>query len=224
MRRLFTASLALPLLAGCAGQSDDIRNRPLGPNPSAFIAAEIGFARLAQDKGQWTAFRETSASEAVMFVPQRVKARDWLKSQKDPAEAVKWQPHAVYVSCDGNSGATTGAWQKGPANGFFSTVWLRDPRSGKINWILDHGDALGSPREAPEFIASKQAVCGSRPAVPIEAGDEGDDMAVGLSPDQTLSWTSTVRADKSRRVTIRLWDGKSMATVIDDQVAAPKQP
>jgi hypothetical protein len=49
-------------------------------------------------------------------------------------------------------------------------------------------------------------------------------MAVGLSPDQTLSWTSTVRADKSRRVTIRLWDGKEMTTVIDDQVAAPKQP
>ena len=225
MRQLLVAAaFALPLLSGCAGDPDDIRNRPLGPNPSAFIAAEIGFARLAQEKGQWTAFRETAAPEAVMFVPQRVKARDWLKSQKDPAEAVKWQPHAVYVSCDGNSGATTGAWQVGRGTGFFTTVWLRDPRSGKINWILDHGDGLTGPREAPEFIASKQAVCGSRPAVPIEAGGEGEDMAVGLSPDQTLSWTSTVRADKSRRVTVRLWDGKAMATVIDDQVPAPKQP
>jgi hypothetical protein len=224
MRRLFSASFVLLLVAACAGDADDLRNRPLGPNPSAFIAAEIGFARLAQHKGQWTAFRETSAPDAVMFVPQRVKARDWLKTQKDPAEAVKWQPHAVYVSCDGNAGATTGAWQKGPANGYFSTVWLRDPKSGKINWILDHADELTAAREAPEFIASKQAVCGSRPAVPIEASAEGDDMAVGLSPDQTLSWTSTVRPDQSRRVTIRLWDGKAMATVIDDQVAAPKQP
>ena len=224
MRRLFAASLVLALLTACAGQPDDIRNRPLGANPSAFIAAEIGFARLAQDKGQWTAFRETSAPDAVMFVPQRVRARDWLKTQKDPAEAVKWQPHAVYVSCDGNAGVTTGVWQKGPANGYFSTVWLREPRTGKINWILDHGDALTSPRAAPEFIASKQAVCGTRPAVPIEAGGEGDDMAVGLSPDQTLSWTSTVRPDNSRRVTIRLWDGSQMATVIDDRVAAPKQP
>ena len=224
MRQFLAATLVLPLLAACAGNSDDIRNRPLGPNPSAFIAAEIGFARLAQEKGQWTAFRETAAPDAVMFVPGRVKGRDWLKTQKDPAEAVKWQPHAVYVSCDGNSGATTGAWQKGPAHGYFSTVWLRDPKSGKINWILDHSDALTTPREAPESIASKQAVCGSRPSVPIEAGGEGEDMAVGLSPDQTLSWTSTVRADKSRRLTIRLWDGKTMATVIDDQVAAPKQP
>lgn len=221
---LVAAAFALPLLAGCAGDPDDIRNRPLGPNPSAFIAAEIGFARLAQEKGQWTAFRETAAPEAVMFVPQRVKARDWLKSQKDPAEAVKWQPHAVYVSCDGNAGATTGAWQKGAINGFFTTVWLRDSRNGKMSWVLDHGDGLTGAREAPEFIASKQAVCGSRPAVPIEAGGEGEDMAVGLSPDQTLSWTSTVGADKSRRVTIRLWDGQDMVTVVDDRVAPPKQP
>lgn len=222
MHRLAFAVLSLSVIAGGAAAA---RQRdPLAANPSAFIAAEIGFSRLAQEKGQWTAFRETSAPEAVMFVPQRVKARDWLKSQKDPAEAVKWQPHAVYISCDGNVGVTTGAWQKGPANGYFTTVWLRDPKKGKLAWTLDHGDTLATPREAPDFIASKQAVCGSRPAVPIEAGGEGEDMAVGLSPDQTLSWTSTVRADKSRRVTIRLWDGKAMATVIDDQVAAPKQP
>ena len=222
MRQLIVAALAL-MLAGCAGSPDDFRNRPLAANPSAFIAAEIGFARLAQEKGQWTAFRETSHPDAIIFVPERVKARDWLKSQKDPAEAVRWQPHAVYVSCDGNSGVTTGAWQKGPANGFFTTVWARDEK-GRLSWVLDHGDALATPREAPEFIASKRAVCGSRPAVPIEAAGEGEDMAVGLSADQTLSWTSTVRADKSRRVTIRLWDGKEMATVIDDRVAAPKQP
>ena len=222
MRRLAFAVLSLSVIAGGAAAA---RQRdPLAANPSAFIAAEIGFSRLAQEKGQWTAFRETSAPEAVMFVPQRVKARDWLKSQKDPAEAVKWQPHAVYISCDGNVGVTTGAWQKGPANGYFTTVWLRDPKKGKLAWTLDHGDTLATPREAPDFIASKQAVCGSRPAVPIEAGGEGEDRAVGLSPDQTLSWTSAVRADKSRRVTIRLWDGKEMATVIDDQVAAPKQP
>ena len=222
MRRLAFAVLSLSVIAG--GAAIARQRDPLAANPSACIAAEIGFSRLAQEKGQWTAFRETSAPEAVMFVPQRVKARDWLKSQKDPAETVKWQPHAVYISCDGNVGVTTGAWQKGPANGYFTTVWLRDPKKGKLAWTLDHGDTLATPREAPDFIASKQAVCGSRPAVPIEAGGEGDDMAVGLSPDQTLSWTSSVRADKSRRVTIRLWDGKEMATVIDDQVAAPNQP
>ncbi len=48
MRILLLPALALSLLAGCAGDPNDVRNRPLGPNPSAFIAAEIGFARLAQ--------------------------------------------------------------------------------------------------------------------------------------------------------------------------------
>lgn len=220
MRNLLVAATALALLAGGAVAARE-RDRPLAANPSGFVAAEIAFARLAQEKGQWTAFRETAAPDAVMFVPQRVRAQDWLKSQEDPAVAVKWQPHAVYVSCDGNVGVTTGAWQKGPANGFFTTVWLRDPKKGRMKWVLDHGDALAAPRAAPDFIASKQAACGSRPAVGVEAGAEGDDMVVGVSPDQTLSWTSTVRADKSRRVTIRLWDGKAMATVLDDEVAAP---
>src|SRR3546814_14659984 len=77
------------MLAGCGGSSDDFRNRPLAANPSAFIAAEIRFAQRAQEEGQWTAFRETAHPDAVMFVPERVKAQDWLKSQKDPAEAVK---------------------------------------------------------------------------------------------------------------------------------------
>lgn len=221
MRNLLAAATALAVLAGGEVAARE-RNRPLAANPSGFIAAEIAFARLAQDKGQWTAFRETAAPDAVMFVPQRVKAQDWLKSQKNPAEAVKWQPHAVYVSCDGNVGVTTGAWQKGPANGYFTTVWLRDPKKGKMTWVLDHGDDLTTPLVAPDFIESKQAKCGSRPGVPIEAGAEGDDRTVGLSPDQTLSWTSTVHPDRSRRVTIRLWDGKEMATVIDNQVAASK--
>ncbi|HMO75175.1 MAG TPA: hypothetical protein PKD99_04370 [Sphingopyxis sp.] len=224
MRRPILAALALSLLAGCAAQPDHLRNQPLGPNPSGFVAAELAFARLAQDKGQWTAARETAAPDAVMFVPQRVRARDWLRSQKDPAEAVRWQPHAVYVSCDGNSAATTGAWQKGPAHGYFTTVWQRDPRSGKTLWLLDHADELASPREAPEFIESRQAVCGSRPGVAIDAGAEGEDRAVGLSPDQTLSWTSVVRADLSRQITVRLWDGTGMATVIDDRVTNPKRP
>lgn len=221
MHRLFAVALVGALLAGCAGQAGDVRNRPLGPNPSGFVAAEMGFARLAQEKGQWTAFRETSAPDAVMFVPQRVKARDWLKTQKDPAQAVVWQPHAVYVSCDGNTGATTGAWQKGPANGYFTTIWLRDPKSGETRWILDHGDALTTPREAPDFIESKQASCGSRPGTTVDAGTEGEDRAVGLSPDQTLSWTSVVAPDGGRHVTVRLWDGTTMQPVIDDRVAAP---
>jgi len=223
MRRLLLPALALFLVAGCTSPSGrgDLYNRPLAANPSAFIAAELAFARLARDKGQWTAFRETAADDAVMFMPQRVLARDWLKGKPDPAQAVSWQPHAVYVSCDGNSGATTGAWQKGPTFGYFTTIWRRDPRKGEMRWVLDHGAELTTPREAPDFIESKQAVCGSRPDAVATAADEG--AAVGLSDDRTLSWTSIARSDGSRRVTVRMWDGSAMTAVIDDRVPAPGQ-
>lgn len=222
MRRLWLAGAAVALLGACAGPGSDMRNRPLAPNPSGFVAAELAFARLAQDKGQWTAFRETSAPDAVMFVPERVNAKAWLKGRADPPASVRWQPHAVFSSCDGSAGATTGAWQQPDGStGYYTTVWLRDPLKGELRWVLDHGDGLASPREAPEFIASKQAACGARPAVGIAAGGEGDDTTVGLSRDQTMSWASTVRPDKSRRVTIRLWDGEAMVPVVDDVVAAP---
>ncbi|SNT04381.1 hypothetical protein [Sphingopyxis indica] len=223
MRRLLLAVAAVATLSGCAGSSPrgDLYNRPLAANPSAFVAAEIAFARLAQEKGQWTAFRETAADDAVMFVPQRARAQDWLKGKADPAQAVNWQPHAVYISCDGNSGATTGAWQKGAETGYFTTVWRRDPRGGDMRWVLDHGADLATPREAPDFISTRQAACGTRPAAAVTAANEGEDMQVGLSGDQTLSWTSIVRPDGSRRITVRMWDGKAMVPVIDDQVAAP---
>lgn len=47
---------------------------------------------------------------------------------------------------------------------------------------------------------------------------------MGLSPDQTLSWTSAVQPGGARRVTVRLWDGTAMQPVIDDRVAAPQRP
>jgi hypothetical protein len=213
---------AVLLLTGCAtAQQRAERNRPLAANPSAVVAAELAFNRLAQEKGMQQAFRETAHADAVLFVPQRVKAQDWLRGNS-PGSGVSWSPHAVYTSCDGNAGATTGGWQgPGGSHGYFTTVWLRK-RDGSFEWILDHGVPLtGAPREAPEFIEGRQAKCGTRPPVGIEAGAEGEDLAIGLSPDQTLSWRSLVRRDGSRRITIRMWDGSAMQPVIDDDVPAP---
>ena len=69
------------------------------------VSAEA-FARAAQEKGQWTAFREYAADDALMFVPQPVAAKDWLKKQANPAQAVTWQPYAVWSSCDGSLAVT----------------------------------------------------------------------------------------------------------------------
>ena len=222
MRKALIAALLLTSLSACAMSPRERaeRNRPLAANPSAIIAAEIAFNRLAQDKGMVPAFRETAHKDAVMFVPQRVRALDWLKTG-NLGSGISWTPHAVYTSCDGSAGATTGGWTgPGGSFGYFTTVWLRE-KDGSFKWILDHGVPLtGSPREAPEFIDGRQAACGTRPAVGIETGAEGDDLSIGLAADQTLSWRSLVRADGSRRITVRMWDGSAMQPVIDDDVTA----
>jgi hypothetical protein len=77
MNRLIPALAISFALTACAA-GPNARGPGLRPaaNPSDVISAELAFARLAQEKGQWTAFRQTATSDAVMFVPQRVRAQD----------------------------------------------------------------------------------------------------------------------------------------------------
>lgn len=198
------------------------------PNPSAVIAAEIAFNRLAREKGQWTAFRETAAKDAVMFVPERVIAQDWLKGRADPARSVEWAPHRVYVSCDGRLAASTGGWTRPDGSvGYFTTLWRLD-KKGRWEWILDHGDTLSAAREAPEFLVGKVATCrrggpggtgGGDIGPPRDRG--GKDDKVAPPPDDSLLWTAEVAPDRSRHIVVRMWAGQDYETVIDDQVAAP---
>jgi len=130
--RIFAATGIALLLAGCAGgggrlndreRYDRVMGTPVA-NPSAIVQAELAFARLAQEKGQWTAFRETAAEDAIMFTPDLVNAQQWLKDKADPAQAVTWQPHHIYMSCDGSMAVSTGAWQNAKGEtGRFTTIW-----------------------------------------------------------------------------------------------------
>ena len=187
------------------------------PNPSAVIAAEIAFNRLVREKGQWTAFRETAAKDAVMFVPEQVLAQDWLKGRADPARSVEWGPHRVYVSCDGRLAASTGGWTRPDGSvGYFTTLWRLD-KKGRWEWILDHGDRLSTAREAPEFLVGKVATCRRGPGAADRAGDD----KAPPPPDDSLVWTAEVAPDKSRHIVVRMWTGQDYETVIDDRVAAP---
>ncbi len=217
------ALLPLLTLSACAsGLGYNGPQIPLKANPSGVIAAELAFNRLAQEKGQWTAFRETMAKDAVMFEPARVSAAEFLKGKADPAKSVTWQPHQVWASCDGSAGITHGAWQAGDKlHGYFTTVWLRQA-DGKFKWVLDHGVPTQSPLVAAEMITAKTADCQGAPSVPLSAPPIGADMKVGVSRDQTLQWTSIVNADMSRSIQVRSWDGTKFNDVLTDVVAAPK--
>lgn len=193
------------------------------PDPSSVIAAEIAFSRLAQEKGQWTAFRGTADDDAVMFVPQQVSAKAWLKGRADPPASVKWSPSVVYVSCNGNLAASTGNWTRPDgAVGYFTTIWRRD-KKGAWKWIADHGDTLAKAREVPEFLSGKVATC-KRPARG-EGPPQGGPPAAGKDaplppPDESLLWSAQVAPDGGRRVTVRMWNGSDYDIVIDDRVGA----
>lgn len=236
---------ALPLVASAQpGPSprDDRRGPPPGPpgqsyaNSSAVLVAEIAFARMAQDKGQWTAFRATATPDALLFVPQPVLAQTWLKGRADPPQAVKWQPLKLFMACDGRTGASTGASQfPGGAVGYYTTVWqnLEKPRAKKPDWkwVLDHGRLLKDPRSGDEMISSRTAVCTGNPkaalgAIPMgPAPKDADPIApqpsgARASADGTMVWRWDVRSDGSRSITIDLWNGSGFDTVVRDDVAA----
>lgn len=225
MKRIALAALVSALCGCAAGPSAPRGFEPKIASPSAIIAEEIAFNKLAQEKGQWTAFRETAAKDAVMFVPQPVLAQEWLKGRADPAASVKWQPHKTFMSCDGKTGVNTGAWQRPDGSvGYFTTVWQFIPKNdrgdGTWKWVLDHGDSLTAPREPNEMIETRVASCkGSAPAM-LVAPAEGAKMKSGFSRDQSLNYTWVVQPDGARTLEVKLWNGTASETVLFDRVAA----
>src|SRR5439155_20468053 len=103
------------------------------------IDAEIALARDAKRIGQWTAFRKWADRDAVMFTPQAVWARTFLKGRKDPPKSISWRPTQSFVSCDGRTAVNTGPWftQDSRIAGYFTTVWQRTPRGWR--WVYDGG-------------------------------------------------------------------------------------
>lgn len=184
------------------------------PNPSAVIAAEIGFNRLAQARGQWTAYRETAAKDAILFVPQQVSARDWLKGRADPLQPARWSPATVYVACDGRLAASTGTMQRPDgSSGYVTTIWRLDDK-GVWRWIMRHDGSRAASEPAAEHLTGKVATC-KRPNGPRPPAD-----AAPAPVDESLLWSATAISDGGRRVMVRMWTGEAYETVIDDRIEA----
>lgn len=207
------------------GRDDDFRRADI----AAIVAAELAFARAAQDKGQWTAFAEYAARDAIMFVPQAVNAQDWLKGRANPPQAVRWQPHQVWASCDGSLAVTRGAWQRPDGSvGYFTTVWARQQkRKDGYRWVLDQGDVLAEPLAAPDMIEGKVANCAPAPErdseqADWEANSEAAETSVGSgeSADGTLAYRYRVFASGAREVEVFLLMDGRMEQVLHSQVAA----
>lgn len=185
---------------------------------SSAVDAEHAFNRDAQRTGEWTASRKFADPDAVMFTPQAIWARDFLKYRKDPAQSIRWSPNASFVSCDGRMAVNTGPWQNanGRQQGFFTTVWQQE--KGQWRWV-SHGrhtlrTALAA-RKAP--IVRKGSCHGRAPGPPLMAPPSGkrgpggaapEDFGRGYSSDRTLGWDWRVGPKGVRHFRTFLWDGK----------------
>ncbi len=213
------ALLAITLAStACAGGGRPREQRFNVAQPSEVIAAELAFARLAQERGQWTAFRETAAADAEMFVPQRASAQQWLRGRADPPVSVRWNPQAVWSSCDGSYAVTSGPWTGPNSSGTFVTVWQRQ-RDRRYKWVLDMSLTVEPGTATPEMIAAKVADC-QPVSIARAVGAElttgpAPDIRMNDSTDRTLSWISKVRAGGARQILVETWNGTDYDKVLE---------
>lgn len=202
------------------------------PLPGA-VQAELAFARDAQQIGQWTAFRKYADRDAVMFDPQAVWAREFLKGRKDPPKSLRWWPTHAFISCDGRTAVTSGPWvaPDGRTHGFFTTIWQGVGRSWR--WVYDAGHQLDGPAPAPTPVQVHRGNCRTKaPGVPAlaprrlterEARNTPEDSGFGESADRSLGWDWKVESDGARRLRVLQWNGAYYAQVLFNDVPPAKK-
>ena len=239
MNRLTKALLGVALagLAGCAPSDSpfDAQGRYLTTlaQPGKLVATDIAFSRAARDDGQWTAYREYAADDAVMFVPDAVDAREWLAQQQNPAEPLQWQPHMVWSSCDGTLAVTQGAWQIGSSrNGKYLTVWRRQ-EDGGYKWVQTQADTTTQPLVAPEMVQTEVADCATGtedPSLAIQATNVSarDQRMKGpgqfydnSSRDNTLFLNMFAQTDLARHWSLYVMKGGVLTQVLSGDLPAP---
>ena len=194
------------------------------------VDAEIAFARDAKRIGQWSAFRKWVDNDAVMFTPQAVWAKTFLKPLKNPPQAISWRPLHSFVSCDGRTAVNTGPWyrQDGARGGYFTTVWQRTDRGWR--WVYDGGGPatgkVSTERPKTHRASCRPAAPGAPllappPLSPQEARTTPEDNGRGQSADKTLGWDWKVDKNGGRNFRVFVWEGARYAQVIHNQIPAP---
>jgi hypothetical protein len=248
MKRLLPCLALIALPAAAQDRPDDPGGRRAGgsstprsyANPSAIVAAELALARDAGARGQWTALGATAAPDAVVFAPQLIWAREWLKGRTNPAQAERWQPHAVWSSCDGSLVASSGSWRLPDGDtGFFRRLWQRQG-DGSYKWIAAIDRKASLPEPEPEMIRAAVADCPVRAARGlVDAGQARSkpprprrplkfrelppldpSHRAGAAEDGTLIWDAEVAADGTQRLTVR-WRKDGAEQVLISESARP---
>lgn len=122
------------------------------------VDAEHAFAARALQAGSKTAFLEFASNDAVLFLPERIRAADYWNNQRESPTALIWAPNFADISSNGSMGYTTGNWELRPngkdsapvAFGQFVTIWQRQA-DGRYKYSLD----IGISHEKPESFTSE---------------------------------------------------------------------
>ena len=207
-----------------------LASAPVAAHATTAVDAEISFARDAKRIGQWTAFRKWADRDAVMFTPQAVWARTFLKPLKNPPNAISWRPAQSYVSCDGRTAVNTGPWfkQDGTPGGYFTTVWQRTPAGWR--WAYDGGGPMSGPAPSRKPQVHRASCAGKAPGAPVmpppplsprKAQTTPEDNGRGQSADKTLGWDWKVEKDGSRKFRVFQWNGQRYEQMLYNDVPAP---
>ena len=195
------------------------------------VDAEVAFARDARKIGQWSAFRKWVDRDAVMFTPQAVWAKTFLKPLKDPPNSISWRPARSFVSCDGRTAVNTGPWfkQDGTLAGTFTTVWQWT--SAGWRWAYDGGSPANGRAPTGKAQIQRSTCRGNAPGAPIipprpltpkQARTTPEDSGRGQSADRTLGWDWKVEESGARRFRLYQWNGTRYIQVLAEDVPKPK--
>src|SRR4051812_25322054 len=78
------------------------------------IESEHGFAQIAAEKGTKAAFLANMADDALVFGPDRQRAKEVWTARKENPALLSWAPNYADISANGLLGYTTGNWEFRP--------------------------------------------------------------------------------------------------------------
>lgn len=152
MKTIFILGLAAALTAGALHAQAIDRQAAL----DAMVAAENAFAKTSAEKGFRDAFLDFLADDSILFRPDPVPGKEFMRSRPVSPAFLSWYPILAEVSLAGDLGYTTGPWEfraKGKddpevaAAGYFTTVWKKQA-DGTWKALIDHGTENPKPSSA----------------------------------------------------------------------------
>ena len=252
MMRIVLVAAGLAMLAGCAsgprGPSRAAIDRmlvraPGKAQPSKVIATELALARTARGEGERTAYSEFAAPGAVIHGRDGpVDAATWLASRADPAEAVRRNARAVWMSCDSLTAVSQGRFRT-PSGivGTYITAWELQ-NNGEYRWSYDvtspddpqppatlasvPGDSdipeenrivIDALDSAQGFVGDcPRAGAGAPPPVPASVNtDPAARSGLTVARDGTLRWYWLHDADGQRRFVLDILQEGAWQTALD---------